>query len=103
MKIIRSISLLALLMIFGACENNRNIEPEEVVVQPEMDDPDMVFTEWEDAWNSGNAGNILRMTADDAVLVMNGTEVSRDSVASWIEGSSPLCGTSNWRRLKKTF
>lgn len=88
MKLIKLMPLLALFMIFGSCENNRNTEAEEVVVEEEVEDPNEVFTMWTDAWNSGDAQLVRSMVADDAVLVMNGSEVSQDSIASWIDESA---------------
>lgn len=88
MKLIKLMPLLALFMIFGSCENNEK-EAEEVVAEEEaVVDEDEVFTLWTDAWNSGNAQNVRTMIADDAVLVLNGREVPRDSLSAWIDESA---------------
>lgn len=91
MKLLNLVPVLALFFIFGACNDRTGTaENETVVTEEEMEDPDAVFTAWNDAWNSGSAEEILNMTADDAVLVMNGTEVSRDSISAWINESSAV-------------
>ena len=88
MKLIKVMGLLVLFVTFGSCDNDKK-ENEEVVVEgKEMEDPDVVFTDWTDAWNSGNAETVRGMIADDAVLVMNGSEVPRDSIAGWVEASA---------------
>lgn len=95
MKLLKLIPLFAFLLMFVSCDDEKKVET-EVVAEEEMEDPDEVFTDWTDAWNSGDAEAVRTMVADDAVLVMNGTEVPRDSIANWINESAT--GMNNLRQ-----
>ena len=103
MKLIKLMPLLALFMIFGSCDNDKKSDAEEEVVveEKQMEDPDAVFNRWEDAWNSGNGENVRNMLADDAILVMNGEEVSKDSISGWIDESSAAMQDLQLKPIKK--
>lgn len=96
MKPMKVLSLLGLLFVFGACENNRNTEAEAVVVEEPVS-PDVVIERWSEAWNNNDTEVLQDMTADDVVLLMNGREVPRDSVGPWMVYSS-----SNMQNLQST-
>ena len=92
MKKLRFLPLIALLLLTGACEQSMNREGEEEPIVPEeaqeeFEDPEVVIQEWEDAWTSNNVEELQNLTADDAVLVLNGREVMQDSLAGFLENA----------------
>ena len=87
MKLYKIMPLVSLLFLLGACQDQPEVAEEEAVVVEEVPSADEVITRWAEAWNSGDAQNVENMTADDAVLLLNGTEVPRDSIAAWLEFS----------------
>lgn len=100
MKLLKLIPLFAFLMIFVSCDDEKKVET-EVVAEAEVENPDQVFTDWTDAWNSGDAEAVRTMVADDAVLVMNGVEVPRDSIAGWIDESAGMMSNLRQSSLQK--
>lgn len=90
MKLFKLFPLLALLMII-ACNNNRK-EPknDQMVAETDMWQPDEGMKDWIDAWNKNDAQSLKDVTADDAVLLMDGTEVSSDSISAWIDNNSAV-------------
>ncbi|NJW53056.1 YybH family protein [Salinimicrobium oceani] len=100
MKNSKFLSLLVLMVfIFGACEENRNTTT-EVENRDDMEQ-DEVINQWSEAWNSNNLDSIRNMTANDAVLLLNGQEVSRDSIGAWMEASAAGMRDLNMNSLYK--
>ncbi|MGA9326930.1 MAG: hypothetical protein WCE57_14405 [Salegentibacter sp.] len=88
MKLLKLFSLLALLMIF-ACNNNQK-ESDMTTAEADMWNPDEGMKDWIDSWNNNDAQGLKDVTADDAVLLMDGTEVSSDSIDAWIDNNSAV-------------
>lgn len=95
MKILKSLSVLALFLLsMVACENERKTSETEMDRQENVN-PDVVTTRWGDAWKSNQFDSVRNMTADDAVLMINGKEVPKDSLVAWLEWTS-----TNMRNLE---
>ncbi len=86
MKLLKIFPFLALLLL-SSCgdKDNENEMEEEVVVEEEAVNPDEVISQWEDAWNSNEPQSVKDLMADDVVLVTNGSEYPKDSIASWTD------------------
>lgn len=84
MKLLRIIPFLALLMLWS-CGDQEKEADEEVVVEEEMVNPDEVISQWEQAWSSNQPQNVKDQMSGDAVLVMNGEQFPKDSLASWVD------------------
>ena len=87
MKLIKFLPFLSLLFTLGACEDKPEAAQEQEVIVEEEPSADEVINRWSEAWASNNAQNVQNMTADDAVLLLNGQEVPRDSIGAWMEYS----------------
>ena len=92
MKKLNFLSLFVLLLLIGACEQSMNREGEEQPIVPEeaqedFEDPEDAMRDWEEAWTTNNVEELQNQTADDAVLVLNGQEVMRDSITGFLEGA----------------
>ncbi|MHA6279380.1 DUF4440 domain-containing protein [Salinimicrobium sp. CAU 1759] len=89
MKLLKTILFLALLFIFGACNDGEReaAEVEEVVMEDSWD-ADEAMTEWRDNWNANDSTSLRAATANDAVLFMEGRALRNDSVTAWINNSA---------------
>ena len=104
MKKLKFLPLFALLLLLGACEQSITREEEEEPIVPEeeqveFEDPEVVIREWDEAWTSNNVEEIKNQTADDAILVLNGQEVVRDSLNAFIEGAGSVMKDLEMRSL----
>lgn len=82
---------LALLLIFGACQDReREMADDDAMEAEEMDtwNEDQAMADWRDAWNQNDPQSLRQSTADDAVLFLNGKAHRQDSVTAWIENSA---------------
>lgn len=92
MKLVKLMPLLALLF-FVAC-NNPNKEDDaddmdDMSEQANYTNPDEMNTHWVDAWNNNQPDSLDAMTADDAVLLMEGGKMyDRDSISSWYKNGA---------------
>lgn len=90
MKLLKLIPLFALL-IFASCDNNRETDDQEEMVEDNYTNPDEVNRNWIAAWNSNQPDSLEAMTADDAVLLLEGGKMyDRDSISSWYENGSAM-------------
>lgn len=89
MKMNKLFTLLALLMVFASC-NDANRENEAAMTEEEMWDPDESMDSWIDSWNKNDAQSLKDVTSSDAVLLLDGVEVSSDSIDSWFDNSSAM-------------
>lgn len=99
MKLTKLLTFIALLLLFGACGDNKTEEVEQddmVVEETDMWDANKAMTDWRDAWNKNDAEALESVTADDVTLLINGKSHTQDSVSSWIQNSS------SWMKDLKT-
>lgn len=88
MKRLNYFLVFPLLLLILACGENKPKDPEVIEVREQtFQDPEEAMKEWGDAWNSNDPRQIISRTAEDAVLVLNGEEVSKDSIRSFIENA----------------
>lgn len=90
MERIKNVTLWLLLILIGiSCQDRetREVEDEEVI-QEDTWNADEAMTQWRDAWNQNDAQALQSVTADDAVLLLNGRVHREDSVTNWMENSS---------------
>ncbi|UJH90381.1 hypothetical protein LZ575_16285 [Antarcticibacterium sp. 1MA-6-2] len=88
MKIYKTLSFFAFSLLFIACGENKPKDPEVIEVkEQEFQDPEEAMVEWGEAWNSNDPRQIVARTAEDAVLVLNGTEVPKDSIRTFLENA----------------
>lgn len=92
MKILKTFSLFALmLLLIAACEEKRETSAEAEMVTAEVSDPEEAMNDWREAWNANDAQRLKDHTADDAVLLMYGRDLSgnlnswMDTTASWMQ------------------
>ena len=84
MKLLRILPFLALLLLWSCGDQNQEAE-EEVIVEEEMVNPEEVVAQWEEAWTSNDPQKVKDLMAGDVVLVMNGSQYPKDSIASWTD------------------
>lgn len=91
MKLLKLIPLFALL-IFVSCDNpNREADDQEEMAEENYTNPDDMNRNWVAAWNSNQPDSLESMTADDAVLLMEGGKMyDRDSISSWYKNGSAM-------------
>lgn len=89
MKVFRPFMMFSLMLLFVACGEKKNSEENEVpmVAEEEFKNSETAIQEWEQAWNSNNAQQLLESTSPDAVLMLNGVEVPKDSIRGFLETS----------------
>lgn len=91
MKLLKLIPLFALL-IFASCDNpNRKTDDREEMAEENYTNPDEMNRNWIEAWNTNQPDSLESMTADDAVLLMEGGEMyNRDSISSWYKNGAAM-------------
>lgn len=91
MKLRKVFPLLALLMSFWACDENRNAEAETELATAdlEVEDPEESMDQWEEAWNMNDAENLKELMADDGVLVLNGENMQKEDTDIWFDITAP--------------
>lgn len=77
------------------------MEEENLVTTKEVPDANEVIEGWGDAWNSNDPEQVRAMTADDAVLVLNGNEFPQDSLRGWIDAATSAIQDLELRTVKK--
>ena len=91
MKMYRLLPLLALLLVFGACQDReREVVEEQEMMNEDTWDSDEAMANWRDAWNQNDAQTLEAATADDAVLFLDGKTHRQDSLSAWIENSASM-------------
>ncbi len=94
MRLMNSLAILALMLVLGSCQDGQRDTPDDeaMAAQTQMDtmarDTDQVIQDWEEAWKSNDPQNVRDMTADDAILMLNGQLSHGDSIEPWMERSS---------------
>lgn len=103
MKVLRPFTMFSLMLLFVACGETKNSEENEELEEAEVEyqDPEMAMGEWNDAWSSNDPQKIFDETADDVLVVLNGTEVPADSVQGFIEESGAAMKDLNMQSLAK--
>ena len=91
MKLIKLIPLLAFLF-FVACNNpNKDSSADNMAEKANYTNPDEMNRDWINAWNNNQPDSLEAMTADDAVLMMEGGEMfNRDSISSWYKNGASM-------------
>lgn len=92
MKLFKLLPLLGVMLVScqdGQRESNEN-DPmaEQTRTDTISRDTDEVFSDWEEAWKSNDPQNVRDLTAEDAILLLNGQLSPGDSIEPWIERSS---------------
>lgn len=77
------------------------MEEENLVTTKEVPDANEVIEGWGDAWNSNDPAQVRAMTADDAILVLNGNEFPQDSLRGWIDAATSAMQDLELRTVKK--
>lgn len=91
MKTLKSMGLMSLLLLFMSCGDGREEQAEEVVTsEVEMENADEVMTDWRNAWNNSDPDALQELTGNDAVLLLNGREVAKDSIMAWYRNSTQM-------------
>ncbi len=91
MKLIKLMPLLALLL-FVACDNQKkDDDAEDMAEEANYKSPAQVSSSWVGAWNNNQPDSLEAMTADDAVLLMDGGEMlNRDSISTWYKNGAAM-------------
>lgn len=103
MKMLNSILMFSIMLLLGACGENRSGEAEEeaMVAETQYQDADEAMAEWKQAWDSNDPLQIMSRTADDVVLVLNGSEVPQDSIRSFLQESGSAMRDLQMNSLEK--
>ncbi|WP_159039890.1 DUF4440 domain-containing protein [Christiangramia fulva] len=89
MKVFKLFPLFVLL-IFASCDN-QNRENENMEEETSFTNPEEMNRNWVNAWNSNQPDSLEAMTADDAVLLLEGGKMyDRDSISSWYEKGASM-------------
>lgn len=88
MKFLKLIPLFALLCFVG-CDNPNEKEADDME-EMEVRDPSETNKEWMNAWNANDPDKLQSLTADNAVLYMDGQAYESDSISSWYQNSAPM-------------
>ncbi len=92
MKVLKLIPLFTLL-IFAACDNsNREANDQEGMAdEANYTNPGEMNRNWIAAWNTNQPDSLEAMTADDAVLMIEGGKMyNRDSISSWYKNGAAM-------------
>lgn len=91
MKLVKLFPLLALLF-FVACNNpNKEDDADDMAEEANYTNPDEMNRNWINAWNNNQPDSLEAMTADDAVLMMEGGKMfNRDSISSWYKNGASM-------------
>ena len=92
MKMLNLFALFSLLLLLSCGEKeSRDAEMEDMTAVPqEFQDPDEAIENWAAAWNSNEPERIQSLTAPDVVVVIDGYEMPKDSIDSFIESGSVM-------------
>ncbi|APG60977.1 YybH family protein [Christiangramia salexigens] len=88
MKLFRLFTIISLLILISCAD--KEAEKEEKTTAQDVRKPSEVKKDWIDAWNTNNAEKLQQSTSDDAVLLMQGEAMGRDSIRSWYNESAPM-------------
>ncbi len=90
MKFIKLLPVLAFLFL-GSCDDQKkergNMNDAQEV---EVRDPSAANSQWIDAWNRNNPQELDTLTADDAMLYMEGEAMNKDSITAWYTNAAPM-------------
>lgn len=101
MKLMRIFPFLALIVFWSCQDQKEEAEQEEVVVEEEVVNPDELVAQWKDAWSSNEPQNVKDMMADDVVLVLNGSQFPKDSIAPWTDAAGSSMKDLQMKALQK--
>jgi len=103
MKTLKLIPLMFLVFLLGVCGEKREVDDSEQMetTQQEFQDPEEAMTNWNKAWNTQDPQQIQALTALDAVLVLNGNEVTADSIPGFYQAAGSTIKDLQLRSLKK--
>ena len=90
MKLLKFLPLLALLFLNSCEEKKETDDMDAMAEQAEVQDPADVNKEWIDSWNRNDVATLDSLTAQDAVLYMQGTHMNADSIRAWYKASAPM-------------
>lgn len=104
MKMFKLFSIFSILLMFISCgeKEDRSMEMDDTAeTDMEFQDPDEAIENWTMAWNSNDPSQIQGLTADDVVLVVDGHEMPKDSIASFIQEGGSIIKNLETKSLKK--
>lgn len=101
MKISHLISLGICLLFWVACQDRETNERQEEKIPEDNWNADDAMMQWRNAWNDNDADALEAVTADDAVLFMNGKVHREDSISNWIKNSSSWMADLNTSTIAK--
>lgn len=104
MRVLNLFSFFSILFLLVSCgeKEDRTVEVDETVAtQVEFQDPNEAIDNWTVAWNSNDPSQIQALTADDAVVVIDGHEMPKDSIASFIQEGGSIMKNLKTTSLKK--
>jgi ketosteroid isomerase-like protein len=90
MKLLKILPVIALLFMSSCGEEKEAEEKEDIPVQTEVRKPSETNKQWIAAWNRNNPGELDSLTANDAVLYMQGKSMNADSISSWYKMAAPM-------------
>ncbi|MCM8569422.1 nuclear transport factor 2 family protein [Gramella jeungdoensis] len=88
MKFLKLIPLFALMCFIGC--DNPNKEDADDMEEMEVRDPSETNKEWMDAWNANDPDKLQSLTAENAVLYLDGEAYPTDSINPWYNNNAPM-------------
>ena len=82
--------LIFLIPFIFSCGEQKEKENKNEVAETEVRDPAEANRQWIDAWNRNNPKELDTLTAEDAVLYMQGQQMNADSIRSWYSNAAPM-------------
>lgn len=104
MKMFNLFSFFSILLFVASCgdKEERTVELDDTVAtEMEYQDPDEAVENWATVWNSNDPAQIQAHTAEDVVVVLNGTELPKDSIGAFIQASGTAMKDLKMISLKK--
>ncbi|GAA4308671.1 hypothetical protein GCM10023115_36710 [Pontixanthobacter gangjinensis] len=89
MKLINCLPLLLLILTIS-CADQKEAEDKEEIAEADIRKPAEANAQWVDAWNRNNPKELDTLTANDAVLYMEGQQMNADSIRSWYNNAAPM-------------
>ncbi|MDX1602773.1 MAG: DUF4440 domain-containing protein [Salinimicrobium sediminis] len=97
MKLLKTLGLFTfMLLLMVACKEKAERTAENEMETAEIPNADEAMKGWSDAWNSNDSQMLKDYSADDAVLLMWGRQMTGDSLNTWMDS------TATWMKDLRT-
>ncbi|SDS46860.1 nuclear transport factor 2 family protein [Gramella sp. MAR_2010_147] len=92
MKLLKILPLFALLFIYSCndAEKKETDDMDDMAEQAEVRDATEMNRQWIDSWNNNDAASLDSLTSSSAVLYMEGSSMTADSIRAWYKTSAPM-------------